>query len=127
MLRFICLLAIGMTLVGFQARGDADQDHSSHAAKPENKAVPPGGFQIHPDSPAALLARAKEIGLEESQMERLREIEAHSRELARNLLTAKQRDSLAKIAAPAPLPLAPTQKEMCPCCDKKAKAEIEKK
>ncbi len=100
-------------------------------------------LELHADSPDALLSRAKELQLEESQVERLIEIQQKARKRARKVLTAKQRESLGEVSEE---PITMTQlahmrvkqegkkggqskEKMCPWCMKSMdrKAESEKK
>lgn len=47
-------------------------------------------LRLHADSPAVLLARAKELGLTDKQVERLKKVQESARERARAVLTDKQ-------------------------------------
>lgn len=58
-------------------------------------------LRMFPDSPAALLNRADDLGLDAKQKKQLEEIEESARQQARKVLTDKQREELGKA------PLAP--------------------
>jgi hypothetical protein len=57
----------------------------------------PAGLRIALDSPAAILSRAKELGLDEKQRQELEKLDESAREQARKLLTDKQRQQLGEI------------------------------
>src|SRR5262249_62079355 len=57
----------------------------------------PAGLRIVLDSPAAILSRAKELGLDEKQRQELDKLDGSAREQARKLLTDKQRQQLGEI------------------------------
>jgi hypothetical protein len=57
----------------------------------------PTGLRIALDSPAAILSRAKELGLDEKQRQELEKLDGSAREQGRKLLTDKQRQQLGEI------------------------------
>jgi hypothetical protein len=57
----------------------------------------PAGLRIALDSPAAILSRVKELGLDEKQRQELEKLDGSAREQARKLLTDKQRQELGEI------------------------------
>ncbi|MBX9584620.1 MAG: hypothetical protein K2X87_30325, partial [Gemmataceae bacterium] len=57
----------------------------------------PADLRIGLDSPAAVLARAKELGLEDKQRKELEKLDQSAREQARAVLTEKQRQQLNEI------------------------------
>jgi hypothetical protein len=57
----------------------------------------PAGLRIVLDSPATILSRAKELGLDDKQRQELEKLDGSAREQARKLLTDKQRQQLGEI------------------------------
>ena len=91
-----------MFTVGYSVRPAAlAQDGEKSKTQPPGKDAEPamrcpmmagvGDLRLHADSPAMLLARAKELGLTDKQVEELKKVQESARKRAREVLTNKQR------------------------------------
>jgi hypothetical protein len=146
MLRSLPRLMVGLLLVAVVVasalRSNADTANSKEDAA-QTKAAPAkkcpmmaglSSLRLFADSPAALLARAEELGLDVKQRRRLEEIEEAARLQARKLLSDKQWEQLhqapsGRLSMMEMARIGMQGKKMdgcCPMCLKMMRAEVGK-